>query len=94
MCCTAVLCHCVHTLLPPLLLLQVLTTGYWPTYKPLDVVMPAEMVACTQIFREYYDDKHNKRRLQWIHSLGNVTVKSRYPKNKIYDLQITTLQVQ
>eukprot|EP00611_Tribonema_gayanum_P025330 TRINITY_DN573_c0_g1_i1.p1 TRINITY_DN573_c0_g1~~TRINITY_DN573_c0_g1_i1.p1 ORF type:complete len:748 (-),score=346.79 TRINITY_DN573_c0_g1_i1:64-2307(-) len=71
---------------------QVLTTGYWPSYKPLDVALPADMQKCMQVFKDYYDQKHNKRRLAWMHSLGNVSVKATYPKGKTYDLQVTTLQ--
>jgi cullin 1 len=30
---------------------QVLTTGYWPTYKPCDCMLPPIMSACTQVFK-------------------------------------------
>ena len=70
---------------------QVLTTGYWPSYRALDVVLPPVMSKCTQIFKEFYDVKTTHRRLQWIHTLGNVNIKGTYGK-KTYDFQVVTLQ--
>ncbi|GLD93367.1 hypothetical protein PINS_up001959 [Pythium insidiosum] len=71
---------------------QVLTTGYWPSYKVLEITMPPQMVKCMNLFKVYYDSKTSHRRLQWIHSLGNATVRGNFPRKKWYDLQVTTLQ--
>jgi len=70
---------------------QVLTTGYWPTYKALEVNLPPAMVKCTAVFKDYYDHKTSHRRLQWVHGLGGAEVTARYKKKK-YDLSVTTLQ--
>mmetsp|Transcript_71001 Transcript_71001/g.199275 ORF Transcript_71001/g.199275 Transcript_71001/m.199275 type:complete len:622 (+) Transcript_71001:189-2054(+) len=70
---------------------QVLTTGYWPTYPAFDVHLPPEMTKCTTLFKDYYDERNNKRRLAWMWGLGNATVKGNWGKKK-YDLQVTTLQ--
>lgn len=70
---------------------QVLTTGYWPSYAQLEVDMPPEMQRCVQVFKDYYDVKNNKRRLSWIWSLGNASIRATWGA-KSYDLQITTLQ--
>jgi len=70
---------------------QVLTTGYWPTYKSLDVNLPPEMIRCTQVFKDYYDDKTSHRRLAWMHSLGNSTLRATFGK-KMFDIQVSTLQ--
>lgn len=49
------------------------------------------MQRCVTVFSEYYADKNNKRRLQWVWTLGNATVKGTWgPKS--FDLQLTTLQ--
>jgi cullin 1 len=48
---------------------QVLTTGYWPTYKTMEVNLPPSMVKCTQLFKDYYDKKTSHRRLQVCVSL-------------------------
>lgn len=71
---------------------QVLTTGYWPSYKVLEIAVPPQMIKCMSLFKVYYDSKTSHRRLQWIHSLGNATIRANFPKKKWYDLQVTTLQ--
>ena len=73
---------------------QVLTTGYWPTYPTFDAIMPADMSRAQTIFQEYYNEKKetSKRRLQWIWGLGNATVRGSWPNKKNFDLQVTTLQ--
>lgn len=35
---------------------KVLTTGYWPAYKPMEVTLPPVMKKCTEVFRKYYDE--------------------------------------
>jgi len=70
---------------------QVLTISYWPSYKTYDVVLPNIMAKCCQVFTEFYEVETSKRRLQWVHSLGDAIVKGIY-KTRSYDFQISTLQ--
>ena len=70
---------------------QVLTTGFWPSYKAPEVALPTQMTECMEVFKEWHDNKHQKRKLTWVHSLGNATVRATFGK-KSYDLQVTTLQ--
>mmetsp|Transcript_24749 Transcript_24749/g.80040 ORF Transcript_24749/g.80040 Transcript_24749/m.80040 type:complete len:784 (-) Transcript_24749:368-2719(-) len=84
---------------PPLpdFAVQVLTTGYWPSFPAVDARLPRDIVACTEVFKAYYDKKNSKRRLAWMYALGNATVKGTFhPKRgappKAFDFQITTLQ--
>mmetsp|Transcript_1513 Transcript_1513/g.2861 ORF Transcript_1513/g.2861 Transcript_1513/m.2861 type:complete len:727 (-) Transcript_1513:547-2727(-) len=70
---------------------QVLTTGFWPTYKSPEVVLPEQMSTCMGIFKDWHENKHAKRKLAWIHSLGNASVRGTFGK-KSYDMQVTTLQ--
>jgi cullin 1 len=44
-----------------------------------------------QCFAKYYEEKNNKRRLQWQWGLGDAEVRGSWGK-KNYDLQVTTLQ--
>ncbi|CAM9718096.1 unnamed protein product [Chrysoparadoxa australica] len=69
---------------------EVLTTGYWPSYKPLDVTLPQGMLKCTQFYRMYHEEATSHRRITWTHILGNVIVRAKY--KKVYDLQVATLQ--
>lgn len=70
---------------------QVLTTGFWPTYKTPTVTLPPVMSQCMDVFRNWHDNKHAKRKLSWIFSLGNATVRGTFGK-KWYDLTVSTLQ--
>jgi len=70
---------------------QVLTTGYWPTYKSPDVTLTEEMSKCLNVFKEWHEQKHQKRKLQWVLTQGNAAVRGTFGK-KSYDLQVSTLQ--
>mmetsp|Transcript_19408 Transcript_19408/g.39851 ORF Transcript_19408/g.39851 Transcript_19408/m.39851 type:complete len:741 (-) Transcript_19408:1236-3458(-) len=69
---------------------QVLTTGFWPTYKSPEIVLTAEMAKCMEVFKEWHDQKHQKRKLGWVFSQGNASVRGVFKKS--YDIQVTTLQ--
>mmetsp|Transcript_22385 Transcript_22385/g.52766 ORF Transcript_22385/g.52766 Transcript_22385/m.52766 type:complete len:742 (+) Transcript_22385:152-2377(+) len=70
---------------------QVLTTGFWPTYKSPEVTLVPEMAKCMEVFKDWHDQKHQKRKLNWVLSQGNASVRGTFGK-KSYDLQVTTLQ--
>jgi cullin 1 len=71
---------------------QVLTTGNWPTYKAMEIHLPPVLSRCVQVFNDFYSNVTTKRRLQWVHSLGNAVVKGVFAGKKSYDFQVTTLQ--
>jgi len=70
---------------------QVLTSGYWPTFKQVDMTLPQNMQKCIHVFSQYYEHQTTHRKLSWQYSLGNASVKALFNK-KSYELQITTLQ--
>lgn len=70
---------------------QVLTTGFWPTYKSPEVTLTDELTKCMTMFRQWHDQKHQKRKLQWVLTQGSATVRGTFGK-KSYDLQVSTLQ--
>ena len=70
---------------------QVLTTGFWPTYKSPSVALTPEMSKCMEVFKEWHDNKHQKRKLTWMFSQGNAAVRGTFGK-KSYDFQVSTLQ--
>ncbi|CAI9782156.1 unnamed protein product [Fraxinus pennsylvanica] len=61
---------------------HVLTTGYWPTYPPMDVRLPHELNMYQDIFKEFYLSKYSGRRLMWQNSLGQCVLKAGFPKGK------------
>lgn len=71
---------------------QVLTTGFWPTYRTPEVTLPDEMSKCMNVFKKWHDNKHAKRKLSWMFSLGNATVRGSFDRGKWYDLNVSTLQ--
>ena len=50
---------------------QVLTTGYWPTYSSPSITVPDEMMKCLDIFKTWHDQRHQQRKHSWVLSLGN-----------------------
>ncbi|RWR94137.1 cullin-1-like protein [Cinnamomum micranthum f. kanehirae] len=73
------------------LTVTVLTTGFWPSYKSFDLNLPAEMVKCVEVFREFYQTKTKHRKLTWIYSLGTCNIIGKF-EPKTMELIVTTYQ--
>ncbi|CAK8531750.1 unnamed protein product [Lathyrus sativus] len=73
------------------LTVTVLTTGFWPSYKSFDLNLPAEMVRCVEVFKEFYQTKTKHRKLTWIYSLGTCNVSGKF-EPKTMELVVTTYQ--
>jgi Cullin family len=42
--------------------------GFWPTYKSLDLALPAEMVEGIAAFKEFYEADAKHRKLTWVYT--------------------------
>ncbi|KAM0948553.1 putative cullin protein, neddylation [Dioscorea sansibarensis] len=73
------------------LTVTVLTTGFWPSYKTFDLNLPAEMVKCVEVFKEFYQTKTKHRKLTWIYSLGTCNINGKF-EPKTMELIVTTYQ--
>ncbi|KAF5752210.1 cullin-1-like [Tripterygium wilfordii] len=73
------------------LTVTVLTTGFWPSYKSFDLNLPAEMVKCVEVFKEFYQTKTKHRKLTWIYSLGTCNLIGKF-EPKTMELIVTTYQ--
>ncbi|KAG0472152.1 hypothetical protein HPP92_016698 [Vanilla planifolia] len=73
------------------LTVTVLTTGFWPSYKSFDLNLPAEMVKCVEVFKEFYQTKTKHRKLTWIYSLGTCNINGKFDP-KTMELVVTTYQ--
>jgi cullin 1 len=73
---------------------QVLTTGFWPTYKEPKITIPSIMKECINSYTNWYNSKYSRRRLRWTMGQGSASVKGTFGGGckKIYDFQLTTLQ--
>ncbi|KOM33528.1 hypothetical protein LR48_Vigan01g308400 [Vigna angularis] len=73
------------------LTVTVLTTGFWPSYKSFDLNLPAEMIRCVEVFKEFYQTKTKHRKLTWIYSLGTCNISGKF-EPKTVELIVTTYQ--
>lgn len=62
---------------------QVLTTGFWPPYVPMDSMnIPAELAPYQSIFNTFYHTKYQGRRLQWHYALGHCIIRTNFPSGR------------
>lgn len=57
---------------------QVLTSGFWPTYPMVDLNLPPGIAAAQKTFADYYLTKHSGRHLAWVNSLGTAIVRAKF----------------
>ncbi|RZC64713.1 hypothetical protein C5167_008404 [Papaver somniferum] len=69
----------------------VLTTGYWPNYKTIDLRLPGEMVECVGSFKEFYQIDKKNRKLTFLYSMGSCNGTAKFQKKPI-ELIVTTHQ--
>ncbi|XP_021748767.1 cullin-1-like [Chenopodium quinoa] len=73
------------------LTVTVLTTGFWPSYKSSDLNLPAEMVRCVEVFKQFYQTKTKHRKLTWVYSLGSCNINGKFGP-KTMELVVGTYQ--
>lgn len=72
---------------------NVLTSGYWPSYPVVEANLPQELSLYAQVFKEFYLAKHSGRRLVWHHSLGTCVLRAKFQKGA-KELSVSLLQVR
>eukprot|EP00197_Chlamydomonas_leiostraca_P016154 CAMPEP_0202861492 /NCGR_PEP_ID=MMETSP1391-20130828/2868_1 /ASSEMBLY_ACC=CAM_ASM_000867 /TAXON_ID=1034604 /ORGANISM="Chlamydomonas leiostraca, Strain SAG 11-49" /LENGTH=749 /DNA_ID=CAMNT_0049540895 /DNA_START=162 /DNA_END=2411 /DNA_ORIENTATION=- len=70
---------------------SVLTSGFWPTYPPIEAKLPQELESWQQVFLDFYTKKYGGRRLQWCHSLGTCVLRAHFPKG-VKELSVSLFQ--
>uniref|UniRef100_A0A8C6A1D2 Cullin-4 n=1 Tax=Marmota marmota marmota TaxID=9994 RepID=A0A8C6A1D2_MARMA len=73
------------------LTVNILTMGYWPTYTPVEVHLPPEMVRLQEVFKAFYLGKHSGRKLQWQSTLGHAVLKAEFKEGK-KEFQVSLFQ--
>uniref|UniRef100_A0A8C7IKL8 Cullin 4A n=1 Tax=Oncorhynchus kisutch TaxID=8019 RepID=A0A8C7IKL8_ONCKI len=73
------------------LTVNILTMGYWPSYTPMEVHLPPEMVKLQEVFKLFYLGKHSGRKLQWQPTLGHAVLKTEFKEGK-KELQVSLFQ--
>ncbi|CAL5223551.1 g6084 [Coccomyxa viridis] len=69
----------------------VLTTGFWPAFKAIDLALPQEMVDGVALFKEFYEETVKHRRLTWYYHSGLATIRGNF-KQKPIDMLMSTTQ--
>eukprot|EP00518_Triparma_eleuthera_P006861 CAMPEP_0182467744 /NCGR_PEP_ID=MMETSP1319-20130603/14488_1 /TAXON_ID=172717 /ORGANISM="Bolidomonas pacifica, Strain RCC208" /LENGTH=561 /DNA_ID=CAMNT_0024667869 /DNA_START=221 /DNA_END=1904 /DNA_ORIENTATION=- len=77
--------------LPSKMDLWVLTTGYWPSYAPVDCSLPPDLREHQARFEAYFGNKYQGRRVTWQHALGTCLVDFDAPKGR-KTLEVSELQ--
>ncbi|XP_051146099.1 cullin-3A-like [Andrographis paniculata] len=77
----------------PTLVVQVLTTGSWPTQSSVACNMPAEISALCERFRSYYLGTHTGRRLTWQTNMGAADLRATFANDQKYELNVSTYQM-
>ncbi|OMO82454.1 hypothetical protein COLO4_22989 [Corchorus olitorius] len=77
----------------PTLVVQVLTTGSWPTQPSITCNLPSEMSALCEKFRSYYLGTHTGRRLSWQTNMGTADIKAIFGKGQKHELNVSTYQM-
>jgi cullin-4 len=70
---------------------QVLTTGYWPVYKNVELNLPESLRQPQERFVNHYKTKYQGRRMTWQYSLGHVIVRT-LGFGKTYELVVALTQ--
>ncbi|KAL0358077.1 UNVERIFIED_CONTAM: Cullin-3A [Sesamum calycinum] len=77
----------------PTLVVQVLTTGSWPTQSSITCNLPAELSALCEKFRSYYLGTHTGRRLSWQTNMGTADLRATFSNGQKYELNVSTYQM-
>ena len=70
---------------------QVLTSGFWPSYPTLEAKMPQELDQSQAAFKDFYLQKYSGRKLAWHGSLGTCIVRASFSKG---DKELSMSQFQ
>ncbi|XP_048136089.1 cullin-1-like isoform X2 [Rhodamnia argentea] len=73
------------------LTVTVLTSGFWPSTKTVDLNLPSEMVKCVEVFTDFFQRRRKNKKLTWIYSLGNCTLNGNFEPKPI-ELIMSTYQ--
>ena len=69
----------------------ILTHGFWPQYKLIELALPEELIQCVEVFKEFYDKRMSQRKLSWVYSLGQVVMTVKY-NSKSIEMVMQTFQ--
>lgn len=74
---------------------SVLTTGIWPTYLPIELLLGQDLRAYEDVFQEFYLSKHTGRKLTWQHCFGHCLLRAQFGgegNKRDKELQVSFMQ--
>eukprot|EP00945_MAST-04E_sp_MAST-4E-sp1_P003512 g3512.t1 len=71
---------------------NVLTQGFWPSYKQVDLSLCAELDVAKSIFENFYCMRTANRKLRWVHTLGSVVVQGSFNQGASLEMTMSTFQ--
>eukprot|EP00667_Euglena_gracilis_P004441 EG_transcript_4463 len=86
--------HCANAVVkPPFdMVVQVLTTTWWPLPTTTNVTLPPLVEEAARHFKDFYLRQHSGRKLQYQFNMGNVDMRYR-TQSKVYELNVSTHQM-
>lgn len=69
----------------------ILTTSFWPSYQPINLILPSEILELQELFAKYYLSKHHGRSLVWLNGQGLCTMRAKFAKSS-KELLVSTCQ--
>eukprot|EP01088_Endostelium_zonatum_P006174 TRINITY_DN1827_c0_g4_i1.p1 TRINITY_DN1827_c0_g4~~TRINITY_DN1827_c0_g4_i1.p1 ORF type:complete len:733 (-),score=139.94 TRINITY_DN1827_c0_g4_i1:78-2276(-) len=71
---------------------HILTTGFWPAQSASKCNLPTELSNCCEVFKKFYLDVNQGRRLTWQTNMGTGDVKAYYA-SKNHEFNVSTYQI-
>lgn len=71
---------------------QILTSGFWPSYPIMDCTLPQQLSAAQGVFKDFYLSKHSGRKLVWCSPLGTCILKAGFDAGS-KELSVSLFQV-
>ncbi|KAI8636445.1 Cullin family-domain-containing protein [Parasitella parasitica] len=62
--------------------IKVIAQAIWPTYNPLNIKLPSNMIASQKLFEDFYAKKFNGRKLLWQNRLSSCSIIANFPKGR------------
>ena len=62
---------------------NVLTQGFWPSYKHLDFAMAKDLQIAKDVFEQFYCLRTANRKLRWVHTLGSIVVQGAFNSGSV-----------
>jgi len=71
---------------------HILTTGFWPAQSASKCNLPTELSNCCEVFKKFYLDVNQGRRLTWQTNMGTGDVKGYYAARN-HEFNVSTYQI-